>query len=336
MQNQESDVIARTDSHHINRKRVLITVNPGVIRHENHHTISAIIDALDFKFDLKMATVGDYDFHSKRVRTFKRTRGKFQDLGMLVPEADLWIVYSDGYWLDARTLGFKQRMDFYKAQVDLHYHHLARGNVRRVLNSIDSEQRTLKSWLARFHDDESVIRTYCPSNISDLKDLRREYRTIVAKPSWGGAMMGVVKLCTDADVDILASKIDCDHPYTTIESYCVQTYIPEQVEKRFFVAGGECIGARRLTGRPLPWRPEDNERGYLYEEGTQEYDRDLAAANRILRQSGLTVGSIDFVGTKINELNGGGTVFGYAEGGRFIVDFRERLTDSLLTLIDRS
>ena len=43
------------------------------------------------------------------------------------------------------------------------------------------------------------------------------------------------------------------------------------------------------------------------------------------------MGSIDFVGSRINELNGGGTVFTYED--QEDLDFRQALVDSFLQIV---
>lgn len=316
--------------------RVLITVNPGLVSGENLPTVSALVSALDEHCDLTIAPVDGYDFYSKKVRAFRRTpQGKFEETGMVVPEADLWIVYSDGFWLDAKALGFRRRMDFHQAQIDLHEHHLAKGNVRMIINSPAAEERTLKSWLATLDPGAtSVIPTYCLRSFAEVRDLRKKKGALIAKLAWGGAMKGLRRLACDADVDAFEAAVQADHPYNTIQSFCFQDYAPAAVEKRFYIAGGQCIGTRQLTGRWLPWRAGDNEQARRYDERTEGYCSDLAAVERLVALSELTVGSIDFVGSRINEVNGGGTVFTYEDHED--LDFRQALVDSFLQIVKRA
>src|SRR5690242_2064229 len=101
------------------RKRVLITVGPGLISGKRHMTQRSLVTALDRCADLLVVPAGSYDFTADRVRAYRRMRGgRFEDMGMLSPAADLWIVYSDGYYLDHRALGFARRRDFFKAQME--------------------------------------------------------------------------------------------------------------------------------------------------------------------------------------------------------------------------
>lgn len=313
--------------------RVLITVNPGLVRGEKLPTIGTLVAALHAKCDLTIAPIDGYDFKEKEVRAFKAaTDGSLCDIGLLVPQADLWIIYSDGFWLDARTMGFARRMDFHRAQFDLYEHHLEKGTVGLFVNSLPAEQRTLKSWLATLDPAEtSVIPTYCVSTFEELRALRSERGELIAKLTWGGAMKGLRRLTCDADIDLFHEALAADYPYLTIESFCFQDHLPAAVEKRFYIAGGKCIGARQVTGRWLPWRSAGNEQARRYDDGGEAYRLERAAAERLAALAGLTVGSVDFVGSRINEINGGGTVFTYEDAQE--LDFRQVLADFFVNLV---
>src|SRR4051812_12048246 len=96
------------------RKRVLITVGPGLVAGKRHMTQRSLVTALDKCADLLVLPAGGYDFAADRVHAYRRVRGgRFQEIGMVEPSADLWIVYSDGYYLDHRALGFGRRRDFF-------------------------------------------------------------------------------------------------------------------------------------------------------------------------------------------------------------------------------
>ncbi len=295
------------------------------------------MSALDKTTDLTVATVGDYDFSSKKVRAYKRIKyGKFEEIGMVAPKADLWIVYSDGYWLDARALGFKKRIDFFRSQVDLHMHHLSNHNVDLIVNEPLAEKRTLKSWFSTLDANKTgVIPTVDLQNIDEVRQLRQLKDVIVAKLSWGGAMMGTKKLGSDDDVDAFKKELSEDAPYTSLKDYCFQDYAPSPSEKRFWIAGGKVVGARLLFGRRVPWETHGNEKGYLYDEQTEGYARDRAAVENLLKLSDLKVGSIDFIGPMINEINGCGTVFTYFQEKDLLLDFRKPMVDSFLQILNQ-
>lgn len=314
--------------------RVLITVNPGLVRGEKLPTISALIAALDPKCDLVLAPVDSFDFGRKAVRGFKAVgHASFRDIGMIVPQADLWIVYSDGFWLDAKAMGFAARMGFHRAQFDLYEHYLDKGAVRAFVNGLEAEQRTLKGWLATLDPAmTSVMPTYCLSSFDDLRVLRKDRGALIAKLTWGGAMKDLRRLTCDAEVDSFEEAVAAQAPYLTIESFCFQDYLPSEVEKRFYIVGGKCIGARQVTGRWLPWRGGGNDVARRYDDdGSNMYRAELAAAERLAGLSGLAVGSVDFVGSRINEINGGGTVFTYEDQPD--LDFRQDLAQFFVSMV---
>ena len=127
------------------RKRVLLTVNPLLVTGKRMMTQRSLVTALDKHTDLLVATAGDYDFARGLIRAYRRIRGgRFEDVGLVPPAADLWIVYTDGYYLDHRALGFARRRDFFDAQADFHQRELDAGNVGRVINDPGVERRTRK------------------------------------------------------------------------------------------------------------------------------------------------------------------------------------------------
>src|SRR5919106_5784602 len=133
----------------VTRRGVLMTVGPGLVAGKRHMTQRSLVTALDKCADLLVVPVSGYDFANGRVRAYRRIRGgRFEAVGMIAPVADLWIVYSDGYYLDHRALGFARRRDFFDAQADFHQRQLDAGNVGRMINEPAVEARTLKSWFA--------------------------------------------------------------------------------------------------------------------------------------------------------------------------------------------
>jgi hypothetical protein len=319
------------------RKRVLITINPGLLAGKRFPTIRTLVSNLDEKTDLLVAPVGQYDFESQKVRAFRRVKyGKFEDVGMITPAADLWIIYSDGYWLDAAAMGFCRRIELFDCQNRLHQHHLENGNVGMIANEPKVELRTLKRWLGTLDQRESgVIPTVTRENVEQLHQLRESKQVIVAKLSWGGAMMGTTKLASSEDVKRFAEDVEKSAPFISWNDYCFQDYISAPAEKRFYVAGGKVVGARLLFGRSAPWEKLGTERGYLYDEKCDDYANDFKLVEKMLRASGLMVGSIDFIGSLINEINGGGTVFTYIEDGILVLDFRRALVNSFIELLDQ-
>src|SRR4051812_12361488 len=152
------------------KKRVFLTVNPFLVTGKRMMTQRSLVTALDREADLIVVTAGDYDFKKGLVRAYRRVRGgKFEELGMIAPAADLWIVYSDGYYLDHRSRGFARRLDFFRAQIDFHQSFVARGSVGRVINEPAAEAKTLKSWFAGLNPaDHRIIPTHLASSFDEV------------------------------------------------------------------------------------------------------------------------------------------------------------------------
>ena len=298
-------------------------------------TQRSLVTALDRHADLVVATAGDYDFANGLVRAYRRTRGgRFEELGMIAPAADLWIVYSDGYYLDHRLLGFARRRDFYFAQIDFHRHQLAAGNVGRVINEPAVETRTLKSWLANLDwADYRVSPTRIFSSIDEVFDFRRVEGEIVAKLDWGGAGTGAHRLLNESDVRRFARCLAEDATHD-LGDYCFQPYRRGD-EKRMWFAGGRFVAGRKRHGCKTPWCDSAGDYDVHPYDGAHGngFAADLATAVRLCTRCGLSVGSIDFIGESINEINGCGTIFTEYKNWQCIVDARPALVRYFVELL---
>ena len=317
------------------KKRVLLTVNPSLVSGKRMMTQRSLVTALDRHADLVVVTAGDYDFANGLVRAYRRTRGgKFDELGMIAPAADLWIVYSDGYYLDHRLLGFARRRDFYHAQIHFHQRQLAAGNVGRIINEPVVETRTLKSWLANLDCAEyRIIPTRLLSSIDEVYDFWKDEGAIVAKLDWGGAGTGAHRLLHESDVRRFAHRLAEDATHD-LGDYCFQPYRGGD-EKRMWFAGGRFVAGRKRHGGNTPWCDSaDDYDVYPYDGAdVKGFAADFAAAERLCMRCGLSVGSIDFIGEGINEINGCGTIFTEYKHWQCIVDARPALVRYFVELL---
>jgi hypothetical protein len=200
---------------------------------------------------------------------------------------------------------------------------LRNGNVACIINSPEAETRTLKSWLATLDfKQSSVIPTHVFPNIALLYDFQRAHGGIVAKLSWGGASIGVERLRSDAAVRDFARRL-ADYTDRDLSDYCFQPYCRGD-EKRFWFIGGKFHLARVIHGRETPWSDDaaDFRVGTYGPDSANGFARDLAAAERLCDLSGISVGAIDFIGSRINEVNGGGTVLTTYDHNKMIIDTR--------------
>jgi glutathione synthase/RimK-type ligase-like ATP-grasp enzyme len=143
----------------------------------------------------------------------------------------------------------------------------------------------------------------------------------VAKPSWGGGMIGVQKIDRHEQLTQFAGCSD----------YVFQEFL-DGPEKRLWFLGDEVVAARIIHNRPKPWQKKTNSRMEEFTENLEhKFPIEIAAAKKIWQEAGLEVGCVDFIGDKINELNGCGTLFTQYDGMRKIIDVREKLNDYMIS-----
>jgi glutathione synthase/RimK-type ligase-like ATP-grasp enzyme len=218
--------------------------------------------------------------------------------------------------------------------------------VRRVINTVAGEQATLKTWLARFNRTAlRVIPTHRLEPRSSaamhrrLASLQVRYGALVVKPNWGGAGQQVVRLDSTASIRAFVERADT-HPAHPLDTLCVQPHV-EGPEKRLWFVGDTCVEGRIIENRPRPWDPvgarSTRIARYFYPERLPSnattgartpagrFARDLGTAQAVWRCAGLEIGSVDFIGDQVNELNGCGTTFTQYDRWRCVTDARPQL-----------
>lgn len=99
--------------------------------------------------------------------------------------------------------------------------------------------------------------------------------------------------------------------------------------------GGRFVAGRMRHGAKTPWSDSDDDYDvYPYNSaGVKGFAADLEASERLCRLSGISVGSIDFIGESINEINGCGTIFTEYKYWQCIVDARPALVRYFVNLL---
>jgi hypothetical protein len=316
------------------KKRVLLTINPCLISGREATTMRSFITVLDRRFDLLLLPIDGYDFDRGLVRAYKRIKGgAFRSIGQIEPEGDLWMVYTDGYYLNHKRYGFRKRREYFDAQVAFHHRFLSSRSVAMMVNTPEAEMRTLKSWFANLDFARTrVIPTYTFTKIDDVYDFQRRERDIVVKPIWGGAATDVQWLGDEGAVRKFDRRLRT-RPDRDLTDYCFQVYC-EGPEKRLWFAGGKFITGRKYGGRGVPWSGwSDPCPLTAYNKNSHSgFAEDLAAANHMSELSGISIGSIDFIGNRINEVNGAGTVMAEVNGHSLFVDARPGIVKYLVEL----
>lgn len=326
--------------------RVFLTVNPQLIAGARFQTARSMVTALAARSELVVVPLDRIDFRRGRVTGFRRERGgRFAALGTLVPRGELWINYSDGFYLDHAALGFATPGSFLQAQHDFYQSLQASGRVRRIINTVAAEQATLKLWLTRFNRGSlRVIPTHLLARRSkiamqrQLARLHARYGALVVKPNWGGAGQNVVRLDSVPSIRTFIDAIDLRlaHP---LDALCVQPLV-DGPEKRLWFVGNQCVEARIIERRPKPWDPVGSRSTRIaryFPTGRngfgRSFARDLATAQVVWRRAGLEIGSVDFIGDQINELNGCGTTFTQYRHWERVVDARPHLVRWLVAQV---
>ena len=317
------------------QNRVLLTVNPGLIEGKRFQTIRSIVTGLHDKCDLFVLPISQYDFQRKRVHAYRRVaNGKFEQHGWIKPEADIWIIYTDGYWINCKEFGFKHRRDFLNAQFDMHEAPYQSGKVKQLINTIEAERHCLKSWFAELDAKRwGVIPTFKFSKWNDVHDYLEKEKTIVAKPNWGGAGDGVHKIENDRDLGDFRNFVN-ENDESLKADFCFQP-LTSGPEKRLWYVNGKCVGGRKVFGRHTPWSEDKRDFRIVnyFEHKSKEFREDLEKADKLCKKSGLTIGSIDFIGKHINEINGAGTTFTQYDLMTLITDARKPLVDFLAAAV---
>jgi glutathione synthase/RimK-type ligase-like ATP-grasp enzyme len=317
------------------KRTVLITVNPLIVESKEFSTMRKFVSTLDKCFDLYVLPIEGYDFARGRVRAYRRLKGgAFEDVGMMTPAGDLWIVYSDGFYLDERRFGFRARRDYFNAQIDFHHRHLSAGRVRLMVNPPEADSKALKSWLATLNFEQTrVIPTYVCSRIEEVYDLQKKHQRLVAKPVWGGGSNGVQMLADEASVSQFRQALRKRHD-GDLSDFCFQVF-REGDEKRLWFAGGEFVGGRRFRGCATPWSrwTHDYQIATYDKKSRHNFKRDLAAARDLCKLSGIEIGSVDFIGDEINEINGCGTVLTTFHNRKLFIDTRLAFVDYFQRLV---
>ena len=290
-----------------------------------------MVSALDAKSELLILPINEYDMANKKAMSYKRAaHGKFVKHKRITPEADLWIVYTDGYWIDTQALGYEKRIDYLDDQFKFHDYFVRSKAVTRLVNSTAAEKTTLKNWFAELDCKKlGVIPTYKLNSKAAAGEVLQRCKKVVAKPNWGGAGINVQKIEDRTQLDQFLKKV-AELPNETIKDYCLQQFVDGD-EKRLWFLGDRCVGGRTVVDRPKPWSdPNERGDGRLYNSG-QQFERDLRKATKLWRMSGLQIGSVDFIGDYINEINGCGTLFTYYNRGwDKVADARPQLIDYLI------
>ncbi len=263
-----------------------------------YRTSRKIIEKLNDISDLTLVHPGDYDISSGRILAGHKSLGPTkikQVLGPHVPEGDMFIIYGDE---TSKNVG----LDFARNQYKFLRNLKQNGNFSAFYNEPETEERTLKDALVELSKDDSlcIAKSYFFQNDEQVNQMLSTYGSVFLKPIFGCRMAGVQKISSLDDLKNL------NIPESELQgNYILQEPLvdPENTEKRIIILDGNHLVSRTHFDRNKPWETSYNQKTAVYNPTEKEIEVSKNIASRI---GGYLVG-VDFIGSKVNEVNGTGT-----------------------------
>ncbi len=304
-------------------KKVLLTLsNRGLNNLSTFPTFNSITNFLNKKYNLTITNPSSYNFKNNLLKkTFKYKNSKIiKDKENIIPSADFWLVYSDGYPEDEKAIGFKCKTDFVNAQIKFLQNF---ENSIKILNKPTNEQKTQKKYFTELSPSKyAIIPTYLANSKSQLESLLEEKKELVAKPNIGGGRFGIEKINSTSNLE---KFFEIPEPYVFQEMY------PGN-ETRIWFLDEKAIGARTAIGRRTPWSNEKENYQVLKNREIPQLEKKIKDAKKILKGFNIEEGiySVDFMADKVNEINGAGLGFTFNnKQDKQVVDYRPKLINYL-------
>jgi hypothetical protein len=307
------------------KKRVLLSASLNSI---DDLTTQTLIETLQACSDLVVVPPAEYDFNGNTLACYRYVSGQWQALGRRTPCCDIWIIWIDGYALDHHALGFVDNLAWYFAAQQFFGKNLACGNVGVMYNPIQAERNTLKDFMTHLDSEKfHTIPSFVVQDFDHLSCLYRTYGPLVVKPFWGGLRHGISRVCTEEALMALADQ--------DLSNRVAQLFYSGP-EKRLWIADGRCPQGGVHYGKNTPWSDfAPDYRAVPHDTlPADEVAADIRNAERMADEIGLRFGAVDFIGDRINEVNGSGT--GYVMwnlAGEIVVDARPLLQAEILRLV---
>lgn len=305
--------------------KTILSINLGI---PSLTTGMSLANTVNENSDMIVTSPEFYDLKDNKIQAFRYDECGLHYVGNITPEADIWILWTDGYRVNHQNFGFAKKLDHYFAMLNFFEKNLREGNIGSIYNSPQAERRTLKNFLTEEELKKEVIPTYLIRTFEELQDLFTKRKIIVIKPILGGARRGIKKIEKEQDLKPF-KKLD-------ITEYIAQDYYPG-AEKRMWIIDGKFVEGRIMHGRQTPWSEESHDYDVNYYNGQTDSDqakKDIATTNKVAEIVGINFGAIDFIGDKVNEVNGAGTSFiGLDRLNKIKVDARPHLCNYIKSLI---
>ena len=304
-------------------KTVFMSVEEGFLESPPnvYMTSKRLTHSLSGLVDLRLVHPSDYCINDMSIRMVYRREGeRLIPLGEhITPSGDLFIIYGDE---TSKARG----VDFGRKQYALlkRLQDLRRFN--HFLNPPHAEENTMKDMLVNLYAEGF---THIPftahfSGLWDLTESLKEYSQLVAKPIFGCRGTGIRIIKTEQEAEDLAKRID-----DLFKEYVFQEVL-DGPEKRIVILNRQLLCSRIHFERETPWRKSSSQRTEIYKPTQEEIEISIKLSERL----GLTLAGIDFIGSKINEINGTGTGLALNDhNGNLLYDHTPNLVSFIMDLL---
>lgn len=288
-------------------RRVYLSIREDIEQVPEHKSSDhRFAQRLDEIYDLHLVHPCEYDLETLTVAASYQYEGperKRLKQSRHVPEGDLFIIFSDG---SNRNRG----LDFARREYQFLNQLKSGGRFHNFFNEPECEEMTLKSGLVELSAANDMVAETRDFSLENLEDMIGRYGSVVSKPIFGSQMAGVELFNSPSQV------YERGYDVAFLEENHVLQEPLVGDEKRIAIMEGEQLFARIHKDRPNPWKKDGKNIIETYE----PTDAELEAAKSICEDIGAYLAGIDFIGDKINEVNGSGTgvYFKDAISGRYI------------------
>ena len=304
-------------------KRIYMSVEEGFEKSPPnlYRTSKSIINKLNNIYDLFLVHPGDYDIETLTIKqAFKiKPSSKLEKvLDSHEPRGDLFIIYGDE---TSKNIGF----EFAEQQYDFLEKIESSGNFSKFLNKPGTEKNTLKNCLVDLSKDISfgIASTFKIEHLSEIKEYVKNYGSIIAKPIFGCRGSGVFKIESSNNLEYIFEN-------KSIDDYVFQEPLAGP-EKRVVLLNGELLCSRIHYDRETPWSSSDSQKTYVY----QPNDFELEVSKLISKTISADIIGVDFIGDKINEINGTGTaLITYDHNDNLLYDKTDDFVKLVSSLVD--
>ncbi|MBT7903167.1 hypothetical protein HN587_04860 [Candidatus Woesearchaeota archaeon] len=290
---------------------------------EFYRTSRRILSKLSDITDLFLVVPGDYNLEKgtiKKAFRFLSPTQLQQILGEHQPEGDMFIIYGDE---TSKNIG----LEFAKRQYQFLQNLKSEGAFKQFLNEPETEEATLKDRLVELSKDPSlnIAETIRYTSRDQTKRLIQKYGgQIILKPIFGCRGSGVTIVTS---LDDLFAQVNSEDELK--RDYILQEPL-DGSEVRVVLLDDQLLCSRVHHNRKTPWDTTRSQTTYDHSPTTDE----LEITSRISTQVGAYLIGVDFIGPKVNEINGTGTgLVIYDHTGNLIYDKTDEFVRHVMSTI---